>query len=191
MKPEEFHSEIQNIKSAIVDRVIVMRAANAGVVIIRERTLSGKFLPGSSPGADEYSTKPFARPLGGLTKQHQNALLKSKAVEVFTKENGSTWIVVTGGYKHFRELAGKDVSKVSMTWSGRMMRNLGILNARKDEAVLGFKSEEEKQKALYHNFLGAGKSKRKHVFMGFTEAEKIRLTKLVGEEVMKKIQQLF
>jgi len=187
--PEQFHIDIQNIKGAIVDRVMVMKLANAGVVIIRERTLKGEFLPGSSPGAENYSTKPFARPLGGLTRQLQKTLLSSPDVAVFTKDDKSTWVVIKGGYKQMREMAGKDTSRVTMTWRGRMMRNLGILNADESSAILGMKDDDTKQLALYHNVMGAGKSKRKHVFMGFTESEKIRMTKLVGEEVMKRLRQ--
>lgn len=191
MNEIELSQKLQSLESVIVDRIIVMKAANLGLVIIRERTTSGKYLPGSSPGVEEYSTNTFARPLGGLGKQFQNALLKSNSVEVFKKDGGSTWITITGGYKKFRELAGKESSKVSMIWTGRMMRNLGILNAANDSATLGFKSAEEKQKAEWHNILGAGKSKRKHVFMGFTDSEKLRITNLVGEEVMKRLSMVF
>ncbi|MEW5799976.1 MAG: hypothetical protein AB1728_13325 [Bacteroidota bacterium] len=177
------------MKDAIVDRVIVMRAANAGLVIIRERTLSGKFLPGSSPGADQYSTKPFARPLAGLSKAHTKALMSDQSI-VFTKDGEAKqiWILVKGGYKQFRSLAGKNTDHVTLTWSGRMMRNLGILNAGNNEATLGMKSDDTKQLALYHNSMGAGKSRRKHVFMGFTDAEKQRLTNIVGDEVMKRLR---
>ncbi|MFZ4620962.1 MAG: hypothetical protein ACOYNS_10405 [Bacteroidota bacterium] len=184
--PEEFHIDLQNLKDAIVDRVIVMKLANAGLAIIRERTLSGKFLPGSSPGAEDYSTKPFARPLAGLTKQLRKDLIANGA-EVFTKDGKQTWIVIKGGYKQMREIGGKDVSHVSMVWTGRMMRNLGILNTDDNSAVLGPKDEDTKKIVMYHNVLGAGKSKKKRVFMGFTESEKGRLSKLVGDEFLRKL----
>lgn len=184
---QELHIELQDLKDVIVDRVIVMKLANAGLAIIRERTLSGKFLPGSSPGADQYSTKPFARPLGGLTKQLQKELIAIGS-HVFTKEGKQTWIVIKGGYKQMRELGGKDTARVSLTWTGRMMRNLGILNTDDRSAVLGPKDEDTKQISLYHNVMGAGKSKKKRVFMGFTESEKGRLSKLVGDEVMQRLK---
>jgi hypothetical protein len=185
--PDDLRNAILNLKDTIVDRIVVMKLANAGLAIIRERTLSGKFLPGSSPGADQYSTKPFARPLAGLTKQLQKNLI-SNGAQVFTKEGKSTWIVIKGGYKQMRELGGKDTSRVSLTWSGRMMRNIGILTSDDNSAILGPKDTDTKQLSLYHNVMGAGKSKKKRVFMGFTEAEKGRLAKLVGDEAMKRLK---
>ncbi len=185
--PEQLSIELKNLQGVIIDRIMVMKLANAGLAIIRERTLSGKFLPGSSPGAGEYSTKPFARPLGGLTKQVQKDLLASGA-QVFTKEGKATWVVIKGGYKQLREIAGKDTSHVSLTWRGRMLRNLGVLNADDNSAVLGMKDEDAKQLSLYHNVMGAGKSKVKRVFMGFSEGEKARLERIVGDEVMRRLK---
>lgn len=187
MTPDELRVELQNLKDVIVDRVVVMKLANAGLAIIRERTLSGKFLPGSSPGASDYSTKPFARPLGGLTKRVQKDLLANGA-QVFTKEGKATWVIIKGGYKQLREIAGKDTSRVTLTWRGRMLRNLGILNADDNSAILGMKDEDAKQLSLYHNVMGAGKSKKKRVFMGFTEAEKRKLEQLVGDQVLNRMK---
>lgn len=186
---QELQIELQNLKDVIVDRVIVMKLANAGLAIIRQRTLSGKFLPGSSPGADEYSTKPFARPLGGLTKKLQRDLLANGA-QVFTKDGKATWVVIKGGYKQMREIAGKDTSHVSLTWTGRMMRNLGILTSDDNSAVLGPKDADTKQLSLYHNVMGAGKSKRKRVFMGFSDSEKRKLEQLVGDSLLQRMRLL-
>ncbi len=187
MTPDELRQKISTLQNSVVDRMMVMRAANAGVAIIRERTTSGKFLEGSSAGAEQYSAKPFARPLGGLTRNTTKALLASGS-EIFTSKNKSTWIVVAGGYKRFRELAGKDSSHVSLTWTGRMLRNLGIISADDTGAVISEKDADMKKLATYHQVSGAGKSRRLHKFIGFTADEQVRLKKLVGEEVMKKIK---
>jgi len=61
------------------------------------------------------------------------------------------------------------------------------LRADDSSAILGMKDADTKQLALYHNVMGAGKSKKKRVFMGLTEAEKIRLAKFAGEEYSKRI----
>lgn len=147
MNPNELSQKFHTLADTVVDRVMVMKVASGGLAIIRERTLSGKFPPGSSSGSDQYSTKPFARPYAGITATLKKELRRNAETGViFTKPNGSTWVVIKGGYKKYREFAGKDVSKVSLTWSGRMLRNLGILNAGETEAMLGFKSDEEKSK---------------------------------------------
>ena len=107
---------------------------------------------------------------------------------VFTKGTNQLWILIKGGYKKYRELAGKDTSKVSLIWSGRMMRNLGILNAGENEATLGEKDADTKLLASYHNTMGAGKSKRLHKFLGFTDKEIQKMTDFVGDEVMKRLR---
>ncbi|KAB2967526.1 hypothetical protein [Zoogloea sp.] len=187
--PEQFHQEVLQLKDVIIDRVMVMRLSNAALVIIRERTLKGQFLEGSSPDAGEYSTKPFAMPYAAVaTNSLKRELRRNTETGVlFRQGNKQLWIVVKGGYKKYRELAGKDTSKATLTWTGRMMRNLGILNADDSSAILGMKDADTKQLALYHNVMGAGKSKKKRVFMGLTEAEKIRLAKFAGEEFLSRI----
>lgn len=50
------------------------------------------------------------------------------------------------------------------------------------------KDADMKQLALYHNVMGAGKSKKKRVFKGLTEAEKIRLAKFAGEEFLSRLK---
>lgn len=189
MNVDQLSQQLKNFSETVVDRVMVMRVANLGLLIIWERTLSGKFLEGSSAGAEEYSTKPFARPLAGILKQHRKALLENGSV-IFTneKDGKQLWIIIKGGYKEYRSLAGKDISKVSLTWSERMMRNLGILNADDASAILGPKDEDTRKLSLYHNVLGAGKSKRLHKFMGFTDNENERLRNEVAEEVMKRLK---
>jgi hypothetical protein len=184
-------AELQHLKN-IIDNVIVTKAGTFGVAIIRRRTLDGKFLPGSSDDAGNYSTKPFAMPFGALPKSVQGKALKKsgpQAYQVFTSKNKSLWVVVYGGYKKLRSDAGKDNSKVTLNWSGRMMRNLKVLpdTVTKNSVHLGFDDKTAETIAGYHNNEGAGKSKRKHVFMDFTQAEKDAIAKIVGDEIAAKL----
>lgn len=190
---DKLRPEIERLKDAVVDNVIMLRIANKGIAIIRKRTLKGEFLPGSSPNASQYSTTPLPLPLGKFTRETQRQILSGKAdlgenFRLFTnRKTRNVWIVIQGGYKKFRELAGKPTDNVVMTWSGRMMRNLGIIRSTETEATLGFSDQGSRQIAEYHNVLGAGKSRRKHIFMGFEEKELKELAKLAGEEIAKKL----
>lgn len=173
---EKLGGELQDLKNRVVDNVMMVRLGAKGIAIIRKRTLEGRFLTGSSPNADEYSTKPLPLPFGKFTRATQKEVLKRQLqtgeFRIFTnRKSGNTWIIIEGGYKKFRELAGKPTDNVVMTWSGRMLRNLGITRSGEQDVELGFSEAGSKQLALYHNVMGAGKSKRKHVFMGFDEKE--------------------
>jgi len=44
-----------------------------------------------------------------------------------------------------------------------------------NSAVLGPKDSDTKQLSLYHNVNGSRKSKKKRLFMGFSESEKLRV----------------
>lgn len=194
---------LKNIKNDVLDNVFLKQIGLRVVVIIRRRTLSGKFLSGS----ESYSTKPFAMPLGAASKtlgkllrsQKSFAVNRGKGKEktnvsadeyqVFTAKSGALWVIIGGGYKRFREMGGRQSSKVDLSWSGRMLRNLGVLpgSEKHNEVSVGFTSEDEKQKARWHNVLGAGKSKSKHEFMGLTPDEQNELARYADAELVKKI----
>jgi len=188
---------LSGIKSKIVDNVLMKNIGLRVVTIIRRRTLDGKFISGS----EAYSTKPFVMPLGAMMQNLQRGFLSEdtfkrngKTVEenefqIFTANNGATWVWIEGGYKRYRELSGRQVAKVDLNWSGRMMRNLGLIpgTTTPRETEIGFTSAEEKQKALWHNTLGAGKGKTKREFMGLTPQEYNDVVKFAGEEITKNI----
>lgn len=167
----------------IVDKIIMQRLAGHCVFLIRRRTQSGQFLPGSSPGADQYSTKPFAMPayaLGKMLGKKLEALAsgkrKKQGPNTFTlytnkRWNNQLWVVAHLGYREIRRMAGRPVDHVSMIWSGRYMRDLGMLFVNDTKTEVGFKSKENEILAMYHEELGAGKSKRKHKIMGLTQDE--------------------
>ena len=173
------------------------------VTIIRRRTNEeGKFLPGSSADAGSYSTKPFVMPLSALNKALGNKVVTKSSnkrsknydpgnFQLFTSGTGNVWVFVRQGYKKIRELAGKEVSKVSMTWSGRYMRDLSTLHtsasAARAQVEIGWKSAENQRLARFHEELGAGKSKRKHKILGLTDKELDVLGKEIKEYVLKTV----
>jgi len=175
--PNTIIPAIQKDLDNLVENVLLKRLANGAIALIRKRTLQGEFIAGDH----DYSTKPFAMPVGGLTKMLQNRIIATAKggrgrapdpnFQLFTSKSGHIWVVVKQGYKKIRELAGKQSDHVTMTWTGRMMRNMGIVNIDHSRAEIGFTSGEEEQKAVWHNLLGAGKSRRIHKFMYLTERE--------------------
>lgn len=178
---------LKNIKKHIIDNVLMKNIGLRAVMIIRRRTADGKFLSGS----ESYSEKPFVMPLGAASKMLGAKLMKNEDdAQIFTASSGAKWVLIKGGYKRYRDLAGRQTAKVDLNWSGRMMRNLGIIpgTTTPRETQVGFTSAEEKQKALWHNTLGAGKGKTKREFMGFTTDEYNSLVQFAGEEIAKKLK---
>jgi len=183
------------------------------VFIVRRRVTSGKYLEGTT--SEQYSTKPFGMPLGAATKvlgaaikravekgisvnlrkgkgaaRKTYATISPDEAKIYTSpKTGNLWVVIGGGYKRYREMGGRDSSKIDLNWSGRMMRNLGIIPGSEQPSAIdvGFTSEDEKKKALWHNVMGAGKSRRKHIFMGLTTEEKEELEKYADAEVANRL----
>lgn len=175
------------IKEKIINRAVLLQIGNETIAIIRERTLAGIFLPGSSPDASQYSSKPFVMPSGKMIemagKGRAAAIWKSlqrgeMPGKIFKTKAGAIWVLLQEGYKKFRELSGKVDDTANLNWTGRMMRNLSITKVGADYIEVGFRSDEEEQKAIWHNITGASRSRKKRVFMGLTEKE---IDRIIGK----------
>ncbi len=167
-----------DVVQRIINRSLLLRIGAQVVFIIKERTLQGQFLPGST-GTGEYSTTPAPMPWGALlkkvkTQKGMKGMIGSGEVKVISKsKSGKTWVLLMGGYKKFRELAGKEFDHVTLNWTGKTMRNLKILSADTGSAsvLIGFDDAGSKRIASYHQELGAGKSRKTHKFLGLTDSE--------------------
>ena len=167
-----------DIAARIVSRALLINLGTAALYIIKERTLRGVFLPGST-GTGTYSTTPMPLPLGALParargKRALAQLVATGEARLFTSfRSRRAWIVLTGGYAKFRELAGRESDRVTLNWSGQMMRNLKItrVSAREGVVEIGFTEGRAKRLASYHNTLGAGRAKVTHKFIGLTAPE--------------------
>lgn len=171
----------RRITDRMVNRALLLNVGSRMLLIIKQRTLRGKYLPGST-GTSEYSTTPMPLPWGGLQKAVRNSrtirnMIDSGEADVFQSRGGRTWILLQGGYRKFRELAGKSTDHVTLSWSGQMMRDLKIkdVNVGLKSVTIGFTDARSRELARYHDVLGAGKSKVTHKFMGFTTAERGKL----------------
>lgn len=165
------------ISDRIITRALLVNLGTRIVNIIKLRTLAGEFLPGST-GTSKYSTTPMPLPLGALparfrTPRKLRQLVDDGEARIFSSRSRRAWIVLTGGYKRFRQLAGRESDHVTLNWSGSMMRNLKVIrvNTSEAEVVVGFNEGRAARLASYHHAQGAGKARVTHKFLGLTDAE--------------------
>lgn len=199
-----------NLKEELVDNVVMIRLTGRVQMFIRNRVYKSEFLPGST-GDSNYSTTPMPVPYGLFVKKFGKGLLKKEGApraknskrimsgkkfytsayrdefSVFRSKSGKVMVLIQGGYKRWRELNKKSSGLVQMTWSTRMMRNLGILRTDKTEGEIGFSSAEESRKAYYQH-VGAGKNRITHKFMDVTKGELDELAELAEKLIFQKLQ---
>ncbi|MFA5322930.1 MAG: hypothetical protein WC373_09680 [Smithella sp.] len=178
---------INSLPDKIAESVSIIRIAAKGIAIIRERTLSGKFLTGTGTGqkiragVEQYSTKAMPIPYGRYM-----ALMGDKPPEgtkIFRNKSGTVMVIFSGGYKRLRELSKKPNEHVYMSWTGRMLRNLNIIRSEKTIAEIGFNDAESERIAGYHNLYGSGKGKVLHPFLGFTTEDDQQLVGMAEQEI--------
>lgn len=183
---------LKKIQDGIADRIVMQRVIGKGIFIIRQRTKKGEFLKGSSPGAEKYSEHPLGIPLlaygKGVANELMNRAENDQDVKLYrNKKTGGLWALVMGGYKEIRNIAGKNNDSVSMNWSGKVLRNLAGMGIKPMEGNIGFTDQRAKQIAIWQQVQGAGKSKKKKVFVGFSQKEINQLTQLAGKEIIKSV----
>jgi hypothetical protein len=167
-----------NLAREIVNRALLMQIGQQAILIIKKRTLEGKFLPGST-GTSKYSRTPMPMPFGTLTKAVQRSgaiksMVKDGRASLFTNlRSHNTWIILQGGYEEFRKLSGRDIEHVTLSWTGKMLRNLKVISASSSSGsvTIGFSDPRSAEIASYHQELGAGRKRVTHKFLGLTDEE--------------------
>jgi len=203
----------KQIENSIVDNVLMIKVATKAQAFIRQRVERGIYLDGST-GGSEYSTRPMPVPYGLFIKKFGKTLLRREGTRgaknvkfikrkvgtqhvvstamdrsefsVFRSKSGHTMVLIQGGYKRWREMNMKSASPVDMSWSSRMLRNLGILRAENLQAEIGFSSASESEKAYYQH-IGAGKNKVKRIFMDLSPNELDQLGDLAEKLIFQKL----
>ena len=170
--------DIDALMRQVRSRENLTRAGEEAIAIIKARTLKGVFLEGSSPGAERYSTTPMPLPYSVWTKATQgkvSAIIRKgdEGIRIFTnRKSRLTWVLLEGGYKRFRELAGKESDPVTLNWSGAMMKAIQILSVDEAEGsvTVGFTDYRSGEIAGFHH-KGAGRGRKKRIFFELSQAE--------------------
>ncbi len=192
MNIQEVQQKLQALPDKLVDDIILIRLSAGVIAIIRDRVNAGQYLEGSSPNAGQYSTTPMPLPFGKLEKAVSKKELQNKdKYTIFTAKSGNKWVIIQGGYKEYRRLCGKESDKVVMSWTGKMMQNLGIVEKVPGSIGVGFSDPDMERLAIFHNISGVGKSHRRHVFFDLSKEERAQLTKYAGEEITKELIKAF
>lgn len=184
----------EDIVRRVIDNALLLQLGERIVAIIQARTVQGKFLPGSTTRG--YSTKDAPMPLGGLAERVGKGVagrvfreLQGEEGKIFTsKKSGKVWLMLTGGYKRLRELAGRETDRVTLNWSGAMLRALhhrGDIAAQ--QVVIYFSDARSEEIASFHHE-GAGRSKIKRLFLGLTQQEQERLERWAEGEIPRKFR---
>src|SRR5574338_294312 len=170
----------------IIQRSLMLKIGQHSVVIIKKRVADGIFLEGSSDGASQYSTKPFAMPTGAIKPRSlMLEIIKGKKgndTQLFKSKSGRLWVVITKGYQWLRDQAGKPSTKVDMRWTSELMRSLTVLKVDAGNGIIeiGHKGKRNEDLAYWHNVAGAGRARkiRKWLMLTDDELEKIGKTNI-------------
>lgn len=165
-------------------------------LIMTQRTRRGEFLEGSSPGASEYSTEPFAMPAGALRNDAREELTEDEDVATYFTSEDDLWLRIEGGYKRVRKAKGLQADHVNLTDRGNMLDGMRTRVRTEDgEHVLdvgyikGRSPTEATRIAGYHNRQGAGPSQVKRVFVGATDEEAGEVLGDLEDDVLKSLAQ--
>ena len=197
---------LDGLKDNLVDNILMIKLGLKAKAYIVKRVQRAEYLEGST-GGKEYSTTPMPVPYGLFRKKFGTALLKKEGVKkrggqvfargsefsVYRSKSGKTMVLISGGYKRWRELNKKNSGQVEMSWSSRMLRNLGVLRDQSDDnsAMLGFTDSNLERIAYYHNVAGAGKNKITRKFMDLNKKETEELADYAEKEIIKKLIKSF
>ncbi len=199
MTPEELSQELlSRLRAAVLNETVLTKVGEKVIVLIKKRVREGIFLEGSSPDAGRYSTNPATMPLGAFRakmgkgrfgkfarqKGESPSLLKQEG-RIY-KKAGMVWYSLTGGYKRLRELAGKESDHVTLNWTGSMMKSLIKIDVKSSDTgatvEISFSDYRSAEIAAFHHE-GAGKSRKKRIFMALTEEEIAKVAKTYASQI--------
>ncbi|MBO6572124.1 MAG: hypothetical protein JJ958_06715 [Balneola sp.] len=180
-----------------VNTQLMLGVATYGENLIKQRTDKGEFLNGSGK---QYSKAGAIFPIAGSAKLKQH--YRSKLIGANSKfqlfgRSGEEWkrrgirkddsiaryVFLENGYFQFRQLTNKQVAFVNLNYTGKMLNGMRSISEGDNKAVISFERAEDRIKAYYLSFAGAGKNKIVYDFFGFNEKEKDQMMDLFETEV--------
>jgi len=130
----------------LIQAANLQEALEAGVALIKLRIQDGKRADGSSIfGETGYSTKPIYIPLAGVGTGNPLAKPRGgKETRGAGKGAAPKTMFFKGGYREFREKAGRGASPVNLTLSGNITgKRFRVIKATNGEAVAGWPAGSE------------------------------------------------
>ncbi len=129
-----------------------------------------------------YSEKPFYRP---YNQRLWSQLKKSPGLaDIVTTKEGKLGFIIHG-YKAYKQFMNPEAFGNFLTWRGTMLRSMRVLKTSETEAVIGFGSSKEAEKAFWFNVSGVGRSRKLWKFLGITNTQKQELTQNLSQEFYK------
>jgi len=126
----------------------------------------------------EYSTNTYARPYDSKLVQKMGGVqAEGKLYDIATSKSTGKLTLLIHGYKDFKAKVYPDVANDFLTVSGKMLRNLSVVNVskQKQEFVIGFTDPEQELKAFWLQVSGVGRSRRLWKFLGLSNAQQKEL----------------
>ena len=155
--------------------------SEALTMILDRVTKTGKDAEGS--GYPPYSTKPMLANRTGMTTGAYASIAGSKK-----KRRELSWVTIgghklfeiPGGYKQFRELAGRQTGFVDFTFTGKMWSNIKLTSDKSElnTGVAVIKATTDLDKAKL-----AGNTERKGEILKLSKSELGRITELYDKGV--------
>lgn len=134
-----------------------------------------------------YSTKPFAKPYGKLTKKLERMLKKEPDRLGIIKRNGGNWLVVKKGYKDWRELNNRSSDGDFLQWTGQLLRSMSARAEGENVGVVYFTDAAMAERAFWMNVSGVGRGRKLWKFLGLTKANEQKLAEWAKEKFAAEI----
>lgn len=126
----------------------------------------------------KYSESPFLMPYSSKVTAKFGKDNKGKLYNIVNK-NGKKWLIITKGYKSYREVFNRATDSDFLQWTGNLLSSIDIINSDSDSAEIGFTNRKAAQIAYYLNVSGAGRGRKLWKFFGLT---KENIDKLIDVE---------
>lgn len=165
-----------------VNAQLMLGVATYGENLIKQRTDKGEFLNGSGK---QYSKAGAIFPISGGAKLKQYYISQLKGDG---KNSSARYVFLEQGYFQFRQLTNKQVAFVNLNYTGKMLNGMRSVSEGDNKAVISFERAEDRIKAYYLSFAGAGKNKIVYDFFGFNEKDKDQMMDLFETEVTEWLQ---
>jgi hypothetical protein len=160
---------VNDLQTGAHGEVMVRLAINALTKIKQRVTETGVNAKGTKYAP--YSTKPMLTNCSTMTLSACSQVAGSK-----DKRRSMKWVTVKGhklfelpgGYKQFRQIAGRQTNYVDFMFNGRMWSDINVISNQGDHqkgvAIIGARQEEEKKKL-------EGNTKRKGDILDLSQKE--------------------